>query len=66
MTRIHRGLRWINGPEAQLDLLVRDPVLGPLLVCRPHPTLLGFLPSAQEKVLARLARIGNVPRRVEA
>ena len=63
---LHRGLLWLSGDAGEIDLLARDPQLATLIAARPHPTLLGFLPSAQEKLTARLMKLGQMPRRVLA
>jgi len=62
--RLHRGLVWLAGDPAELELLAADAQLAALVRARPHPGLLGFAEGAADRVTARLAKLGTVPRRV--
>jgi hypothetical protein len=63
--RVHRGLVWLTGEPEQVEALARDPHIAPLVLARPTAGLLGFARSSVEKVTARLAKLGTVPRREE-
>ncbi|MFN7144571.1 MAG: hypothetical protein ACK4YP_12405 [Myxococcota bacterium] len=62
---VHRGLVWITADPRELDLLLADPHLGKLVAARPAPGLAGVRAADEGRFSARLARIGQVPRRVE-
>ncbi len=66
MTRVHRGLVWLAGDPGRIDLIARDPQIAPLVVARPAPGVLGFLPGSSTRLQARLLKLGAAPRRSEA
>lgn len=66
MPTLHRGLIWLSGSPEEIELLACDPQLAPLIIARPQPSLLAFLPGAEKSVSTRMRRLNKVPRRVEA
>lgn len=58
---IHQNLLWMEAEPEQLALLLKDPTLSKLLAVRVAPNLAGFRKEDQEKVQARLSKLGHIP-----
>lgn len=60
--RVHRNLIWLRADPAALDLLAADPQVARLLLARPAPGIAAVRPADQERLGARLTKLGHVPR----
>jgi hypothetical protein len=58
---IHQNLLWLEAEPGQLSLLLKDPTLSRLVAVQVAPNLAGFRKEDQEKVQARLAKLGHIP-----
>ena len=59
---VHAGLVWLRADAAALDLLLADAQLGRMVAARVAPDLAAVRVADRERVLARLAKLGQTPR----
>ena len=58
---IHQNLLWVEADPATLELLLKDPTVAKLLAVQVAPNLAGFRREDQEKLQARLSKLGHIP-----
>lgn len=58
---LHVNLLWMQADEATMELLLKDPSLSKMVVARPSPEIAAFRKEDQEKLQARLQKLGHIP-----
>jgi hypothetical protein len=58
---LHVNLLWMQADDSTMELLLKDPTLSKLVVARPAPDMAAFRREDQEKLQARLQKLGHIP-----
>lgn len=58
---VHSGMLWLQAAPEQMTLLLHDSVLSKLIAGTVAPDLVGILPKNQEKLIARLNKLNQIP-----